>query len=388
MLQVAVQWTQTGVPDHLLSHYGSQINDKPDEHHTTKMMYAIDVWYTPLTKPPGHRRSVSSVGVLWQMTKLQRMASLGIVGGMRSTLTDLLDAHTGLLPIDLTLFWICHRAAVRLCSLPPSHPLHSIVWAAHLSQNKKHINLIKSTLRIFKLDPQKFEMISPDTTPLEHLAKIKAIIPREKDKAIIAELKDKVDLKIFTDGSGKDGWAGTSTVLFQKDNPNAIKSLTYHIGELLKHMIEEAELIGALMGIWLLHTMPGSARRSVTTSTQTVRWSYVSSRIDSRAQEVTSSTLFTAMWTDPLSSLGSQAMRMYMVTWKQMLWWQEPPGVTLVQLNTSCLYFREHYQTVLMLRNGVMERSCRECGARDGSNHQGEKGWRGWIRHSLLWSSD
>ena len=69
-----------------------------------KMMYAVDVWYTPLTKPPGHRRSVSSVGVLQQMTKLQRMASLGIVGGMRSTLTDLLDVHTGLLPIDLTLF--------------------------------------------------------------------------------------------------------------------------------------------------------------------------------------------------------------------------------------------------------------------------------------------
>ena len=104
-------------------------------------------------------------------------------------------------------------------------------------------------------------MISLNTTPLEHLAMIKAIIPREKDKAIIAELKDKADLKIFTDGSGK---AGASMVLFQKDNPNAIKSLTYHIGELLKHMIEEVELIGALMGIWLLHTMPGSARCSVT----------------------------------------------------------------------------------------------------------------------------
>ena len=229
-----------------------------------KMTYAIDIWYTPLTKPPGHRRSVGSVGVLWQMTKLQRMASLGIIGHMRSTPTDLLDAHTGLLPIDLTLFWICHRATVHLCSLPPSHPLHSIVRAAHLSQNKKHVNPIKSTLRIFELDPHKFETISPNTTPPEHLAKIKAIIPREKDKAITAELKDEADLNIFTDGSGKDRQAGTSAVLFQKDNPNAIKSLTYHIGELLKHTIEEAELIGALMGIWLLHTMPGSARCSVT----------------------------------------------------------------------------------------------------------------------------
>ena len=29
-----------------------------------KMTYALDIWYTPPTKPLGHRRSVGSVGVL------------------------------------------------------------------------------------------------------------------------------------------------------------------------------------------------------------------------------------------------------------------------------------------------------------------------------------
>ena len=77
-----------------------------------KMTYALNVWYTLLTKPVGQRKSIGSVGVLRQMTKLQRLASLAIVGGMKSTPTDLLDAHSGLFPIELMLLCICHRAAV------------------------------------------------------------------------------------------------------------------------------------------------------------------------------------------------------------------------------------------------------------------------------------
>ena len=101
-----------------------------------KMTYTLDVWYTPPTKPVGQRKSIGSVGVLCQMTKLQRLASLAIVGGMKSTPTDLLDAHAGLFPIKLTLLHICHRAAVQLCTLPAMHPLHPLVKATHRSQNE------------------------------------------------------------------------------------------------------------------------------------------------------------------------------------------------------------------------------------------------------------
>src|ERR1700735_5229355 len=93
----------------------------------SKMTYAINVWYTPPTKPLGFKRNTGSVGVLHQMQKLQRVASLSIVGGMRSTPTDLLDAHACIFPIKLTLLKACHRALVRLCTLPASHPLHSVI---------------------------------------------------------------------------------------------------------------------------------------------------------------------------------------------------------------------------------------------------------------------
>ena len=98
-----------------------------------KMTYTIDIWYTLPMKKVGQRRSTGSVGVLYQMIKLQRLASLAIVGGMKSTLTDLLDVHAGLLPVKLMLLCICHRATVRLCTLPDTHPLHPLVWASHRS---------------------------------------------------------------------------------------------------------------------------------------------------------------------------------------------------------------------------------------------------------------
>jgi ribonuclease HI len=227
-----------------------------------KMTYALDVWYTPPTKPLSHRRSTGSVGVLRQMVKLQRLASLSIVGGMKSTPTDLLDAHTGLLPIELTLLRLCHRAAVRKCTLPQVHPLHPLVRTAHRLRTDKHLDPITSALRIFKLDPSKFETIKPDTTPRSYFSRVKTTISKTREESVTAEENDTPDFKIFTDGSGYNGRTGAAAILFKKGTPQAIRSLTYHLGDLAEHSILEAELVGILLAAWLLRTTPGSARFS------------------------------------------------------------------------------------------------------------------------------
>ena len=166
-----------------------------------KMTYVLDIWYTPPTKLLGHRRSVGSVGVLQQMVKLQRAASLSIIGGMKLTPTDLLDAHTGLLPMELTLLHICHRAAVCLCTLPPSHPLHLIVCKTHLSTNEKHADPIKIALKIFELDLQKFETVALDTTPPSYYLHVTAFISSDRKNAIEAEASNEANYKIYTDRS-------------------------------------------------------------------------------------------------------------------------------------------------------------------------------------------
>ncbi|KAH6899298.1 hypothetical protein BKA70DRAFT_1115589, partial [Coprinopsis sp. MPI-PUGE-AT-0042] len=63
-----------------------------------KMTYALDVWYRPPLKEEGKRRNTGSVRAMKMMTKVQRMATLAITGAMRSTATDVLDAHAGIPP--------------------------------------------------------------------------------------------------------------------------------------------------------------------------------------------------------------------------------------------------------------------------------------------------
>src|SRR6266446_4556005 len=109
----------------------------------------------------------------YQMQKLQRLACLAIVGGMKSMPTDLLNAHTGLHPIELTLLRICHRATIRLCTLPTSHPLHAVTQSAFRSPPQKHHEPISYALQIFELNPHKFEMIAPNTTPPTYTPKFR-----------------------------------------------------------------------------------------------------------------------------------------------------------------------------------------------------------------------
>jgi hypothetical protein len=98
-----------------------------------KITYGIDIWYSPPTKPTGAARNTGSVGTLKSLQKLQRMATLAITGALRTTPTDLLDAHAGVLPMELALLKVCHRAAVRMLTLPKTHPLHKKVKDARLT---------------------------------------------------------------------------------------------------------------------------------------------------------------------------------------------------------------------------------------------------------------
>ena len=130
---------------------------------------------------------------------------------------------------------------------------------AHCSQTDKHLDPIMSTLRIFKLDPSKFETIKPDTTPCNYFSHIKTTISKTQEELVTAKENDMPDFKIFMDGLGYNGRTGAAPILFKKGTPHTIRSLTYHLGDLAEHLILEAELVRILLVAWLLCTTPGSA---------------------------------------------------------------------------------------------------------------------------------
>jgi hypothetical protein len=89
-----------------------------------RMLYAADVFLIP---PRKSKRGTK--GIVAQLAHVQRRAALHTTGAMRTTPTDLLDAHADLLPFELLVDKKCHTAALRLATLPASHPLH-YTWVA------------------------------------------------------------------------------------------------------------------------------------------------------------------------------------------------------------------------------------------------------------------
>src|SRR5882724_9203756 len=93
-----------------------------------KMTYMADVWYTPVYSMAGNKRKSGVVGFSCRMATVQRLASVAIMGALRTTATDVLDMHANLLPVNLLLHTVCHRLAGWLASLPSSHPLSPVFW--------------------------------------------------------------------------------------------------------------------------------------------------------------------------------------------------------------------------------------------------------------------
>ena len=82
-----------------------------------KMTYGLDIWYTPPYKPVGFTKNTGSVNIL-HLQKTQRLASTAITGTLHTATTDLLDAHAGILLMELALLKACHRAIVHAYTVP------------------------------------------------------------------------------------------------------------------------------------------------------------------------------------------------------------------------------------------------------------------------------
>ena len=71
---------------------------------------------------------------------------------------------------------------------------------------------------------------------------------REEDKE--DNVEDRVEVHVYSDGSGIDGSAGAAAVLFR--DSLEVRSVCYQLGSLTQHMTYEAEVIGVLLALELL----------------------------------------------------------------------------------------------------------------------------------------
>jgi hypothetical protein len=149
-----------------------------------KITYGLDVWYTPPQKKDGKAKNSGSVAAMKAIRSTQRIASLAITGSLRTTPTDLLDAHAGILPADLMLKKVCHRSMVRLLTLPESHPLHAIIEKSKRSRATSNLDPIDMLLRLFSLKKTRLETIVPAKCLPRLTLRIKTTIPATREVSI------------------------------------------------------------------------------------------------------------------------------------------------------------------------------------------------------------
>jgi hypothetical protein len=213
-----------------------------------KMAYGADVWYTPPRLEMGKKQRTGSVAVLGQLENVQRMAVLAINSALRTTANDTLNAHANILLIDLMLEKICYRGLVHVCTLPETHPLHDIVRNYSDNPTHKQPTPLQNLIRVFNITPGLIETISPPMRPPTHQNTFITEMAANREDSIAAEAADDV----FVDGSGQDGGAGASAVLYRRGRENPGRILCYHLGSLDLHTNYKAEAVGLLMAMWLL----------------------------------------------------------------------------------------------------------------------------------------
>ena len=210
------------------------------------MLYVVDVWGVPSIR----RGEGMSVGTIKKLEGTQRKAAIQATGGLRTTPTDLLFAHADMVPIKQLVEAHCHRAAVHLATLHTSHPLHKIVHKAAQSYPRRHPSPLHSILQSSKIKPHKLEIIDFRPRHPNWKPPLTTKIPPDKDEVQRAEREDEADIRIYTDGSGKDGKIGAAAVLYH--GFRIPRTARFHLGSSRSHTVFKGEGVGQLLGLKLL----------------------------------------------------------------------------------------------------------------------------------------
>lgn len=217
-----------------------------------KILYAVDVWGTPkaLEATRTHKKSTSDA--VSKLTTTQRAGTLVITGCLRTMPTDLLDLHVGTLPIHLEIDKHCHRAAIRIATLPAAHPLHKPARKCTTRTVKHHPSPLHKLMSVYGICPKDIDSIwpAPCNPARTHKQPFTVSIPANKDASMEEDAQATEHIKIYSDGSSLDGKVGVAAVLHRTGEPR--RTLHYQPRPSTQHTVHKAELIGILLGLQLI----------------------------------------------------------------------------------------------------------------------------------------
>jgi hypothetical protein len=207
-------------------------------------------------------KNQGSIAVTKKLASVQRRASKLISGCLNTTASDVMEAHANLFPVDLLFHRILFRAAVRIASLPSTHPLHALACKARHAV-KRHRSPLHNLLYVTKIDPTTVETFKATRRRPNYLPSFSTHIAKDKIAALVdAHITHaECPVSVYSDGSGFEGGIGASAVLYI--NSNVSKALRYYLGSDKEHTVYEAEVVGLSLGLHLLTNMQRRLHSSV-----------------------------------------------------------------------------------------------------------------------------
>ena len=219
-----------------------------------RILYAVEVWGVPRPLEGLEANKKGTSQAISRLTSVQRAGAIAVTGGLRTTPTDVLDHHAFLLPIHLEIDKICHRAATRIATLPPAHPLHDPAKKCTSRRVKRHKSPLHQLMQTYNVRPQDVESITPAprNPALTHKRPFTISISNSKDDSVREDSQATEKVKVYTDGSAQDGKVGAAALLIRPGQPN--RKLHFHLGSITQHTVHEAELVGLMLGLHLIKT--------------------------------------------------------------------------------------------------------------------------------------
>lgn len=177
---------------------------------------------------------------------------MAITGALKTSATDVLEAHANLLPIPLLLQNTCHRAIIRLTAHPDTHPLHHPLRKAATRYVGSHRTSLHRLTNRLAIIPDKIESLIPARRPPSSKNPWQTHIASSKEEAIKEHEQLTDTIQVYSDGSGYKGQIGAAAVLFRAGK--APRTLRFHLGTDDEHTVFEAEEVGLTLAAKLIAT--------------------------------------------------------------------------------------------------------------------------------------
>lgn len=124
-----------------------------------RILYAADVWAPPVYKKEQGTKPTANKRFTTRLASIQRAGALAIVGGLRTSPTDILCTHVDILPAHLELDRACHKATIQMATLSHSHPVTKIYRKFSKNKVQWHKSPLHCLTRAYEATHEEYETI-------------------------------------------------------------------------------------------------------------------------------------------------------------------------------------------------------------------------------------